>query len=338
MGNWLEKTCENIKMLPDYKTNFTKNSIEIINYNAELHDIPAIWSRTKGEGIKIGLLDTGLPDHNDVKDKIKDYANFTSDSSVRDIDGHATWVSGKMVGESKNPKVGIIGVAPKADLYVAKVMNDQGMGNDEWLAKGIKWCVDNGCQVINMSLGAPAKFESQFVLTRKEVLKASSKNVFMFAAAGNDGVKSISVPARWNEVFCIVSIDRDQKHSKFSNCGAEADFSGLGENIISTWLNNTYSALSGTSMASPDVAAIAALILSDHLYSDKSHDTPIINFMDMREHLIKLCTDFGAIGYDEVYGWGNPVFSKPDQTYDPKNMGGIVIKVAVKKPWWKFWA
>ena len=320
-------------MLPDYRVNFSNKSVKLVNYNDELHDIPQIWKKTMGEGVKIGLLDTGLPDHADVKTKIKAYKNFTTDASVYDMDGHSTHCGGRMVGESEDPNVGIIGIAPKSELYIGKVMNDQGMGNDEWLAAGIKWCVQQGCHIINMSLGAPSNTDKLFPLTKKEILNAYNKNVFMFAAAGNEGIKSIGFPAKMNEVFCIGSIDINLKHSKFSNTGMEIDFVGLGEQVVSTYLNQSYASISGSSMACPAISAIAALILSNHIQDNCP--TPLVNFWDMREHLIKLSTDLGGVkGWDEQYGWGNPVFGKPDMPFDPKNMGGIVQTIAAR-PWWK---
>ena len=315
---------ENFKMLPDYTVNFQANSVKIINYNSELHDIPAVWVRTLGEGVKIGILDTGLPNHPDLTGKIADYANFTNEALATDVDGHATHVAGKFAAESTNPNVGIIGIAPKAKLYMGKIMNDHGMGSDKWLAEGIRWCISKGCHIINMSLGAPASAEDRFPLSRRAVLEAYAKNIYMFAAVGNEGINSISLPAKWNEVFAIVSIDKSSNHSSFSNTGPEADFSGLGEEVVSTYLGGKYASLSGTSFASPDVAAIAALIVSDHLNNTDCKQTPLENFWDMRKHLISICTDLGTVGHDNTFGWGNPVFSPPTKGLEYNDVGGII--------------
>lgn len=323
------KMAKRYKMLPTYDVNFSKHNIEIINYNLQLHDVPFIWAQTKGEGIKIGLLDTGLPNHPDVNNKIKGFFNFTTDTSVYDGDGHSTHCAGKLVAESTNPNVGMVGIAPKADLYIGKVMTDSGMGNDEWLAQGIYWCIEQGCHIINMSLGAPAKAEKKFKKTRAAILEGKRRNIHFFAAAGNEGINSIAVPAKWNEVFCIGSIDKNAQHSPFSNYGPEMDFVGLGSDVISTYLGGNYASLSGTSMATPDIAAIAALILSRHLKDEGR----IIDFYELRNELRKISTDLAKPGFDPKTGHGNPVFGKNNNIFDPNDMSGIVA--TEKKPWWK---
>lgn len=327
-----EHMNRSIKLLPDYQTNLIKTSTSLINYNLELHDIPEIWKETQGEGIKIGVLDTGLPNHPDLEGKVKDYANFTSDKEVDDIDGHSTHVSGKISGESKNKDIGIIGIAPKAELFIAKVMDKDGTGNDEGLAQGIDWCIKKGCQVLNLSLGATNIMAKYFPKTKKKILEAYSHNIYMFAAAGNEGVNHINFPAFMNEIFCIVAINNKEEHAPFSNTGPEVDFSGLGVNVMSTYLNSSYASLSGTSMATPDVAAIAALILSKHLNGKICGETPVTDFWQMREHLIRICTDIGPTGYDPIFGWGNLRFNKPNVKYDEKDMGGIVGEI--KKSFW----
>ena len=324
-----------IKLLPDYEVKFQQQSIEHLNYNHLLHDIPEKWRITKGENIKIGILDTGLPTHKDLEGKVKAYKNFTSDPSELDSDGHSTFISGILAGESKDTNIGIIGIAPKSELYIAKVIGASGGGNDKSLANAIYWCLEQGVDIINMSLGAPASLENKFAWTRQAVLAAAERNIFMFAAAGNDGVGSVDVPAKWNEVFAIAAVDNNQVRATFSNFGPEIDFSGMGVDLVSTYLNNTYSCLSGTSFAGPDIAAIAALILSEHK-NDKEHQTPINNFMDLRMHLVQLCTDLGDGGWDANYGWGLVTFGKPSANLNYKDRYGLVDdQKIIKLPWYK---
>lgn len=326
---------EQIRLLPDYRIKMQTSTVEHINYNHALHDIPEKWRETKGEGVKIAILDTGVPNHRDLAGKIKAYENFTDDLSPLDTDGHGTHVAGIISAESKNPNVGIIGMAPKAELYIAKVINSNGGGDDRALANAIRWCIEQKVDIINMSLGASSDLESKFILTRQAIKDASQQNVFMFAAAGNESSNKINIPAKWNEVFAIGAIDKEQKHAAFSNCGPELDFSGMGVNVMSTYLNNTYCCLDGTSMAGPDIAAVSALIISDHK-NGRDHSTPVVTFMDLREHLIRMCTDLGPKGYDQVYGWGNPVFGQPSASLDTKESGGLVMVQNVPKlPWYK---
>jgi subtilisin family serine protease len=325
----------NFKMLPDYRINFQVNDLTKVNYNVTLHDVPAQWRITKGQGVKIAVLDTGVPSHKDLVGKVVAFKNFTDSPSVEDKEGHSTHCCGMIAADSSDPDNGITGIAPQVQLLVGKVISDTGEGNDEWLSSAIRWAVAQGADIISMSIGAPGYAEKSFKKTREAVLEAYSKNVFMFAAAGNEGISGVNVPGKWNEVFCVAAIDKDEKHAKFSNIGPEVDFSGVGVNVLSTYLNNQYASLSGTSMATPDIAAISALIISEHKSNPEKQS--IKDFMDLRAHLIRLCTDLGESGYDPVFGWGNPVFNRPTLNLNPEDLGGIITtqSVSVQKSFWQ---
>jgi subtilisin family serine protease len=308
-------------MLPEYQVGVQRQSIQKTNINLALHDVPKQWVKTKGEGVRIGILDTGLPNHRDLNGKVIIAKNFTNSPVVDDLDGHSTHVCGIIAADSKDDN-GLVGIAPKAELVIGKILNDQGAGADEWLAQGIMWCLEQKCDIINMSLGAPAKLERKFKRSKEAIEYAYSKNVYLFAASGNDGAESVNVPGRWNSVFCVGALDSNLKRAPFSNAGPEIDFSNIGTDVVSTYLDNSYAAISGTSQASPGIVGVAALILSEHKI-DKNHTTPINNFMDMRDHLIRLCTDLGTTGHDRIFGWGNPVFGTPS-TITPDDKGGLV--------------
>lgn len=308
-------------LLPEYRVSVQRQSIKKTNINLTLLNIPEKWRTTKGENIKIGVLDTGLPRHRDLEGKVVMWRNFTNSHTVEDLDGHSTHVCGIIAAESKD-KNGLIGIAPHADLVIGKILNDNGAGADEWLAAGIEWCIEQECDIINLSLGAPASMEKKFPLSRAAVKKAYAKNIFMFAASGNDGGNSVAVPARWNEIFCISAIDHNNKRANFSNIGPEVDFSNIGTDVVSTYVGNSYASISGTSQATPGIVGVAALILSEHKQPGH-HDTPIRDFKDLRAHLIQLCTDLGDKGYDKVFGWGNPVFGTKSGLA-PDDFGGLV--------------
>lgn len=314
-----------IKMLPEYEVGFQAQTIKKININLSLLDIPTQWRITKGQGIKIGVLDTGLPNHQDVIANVRNAKNFTNSSTMEDKDGHSTFVCGLLAANSKDKENGLIGICPESDIYIAKVLNDKGIGNDLWLANGIYWCIKQGCHILNMSLGAPSKLEEKFLKSKEAVKYAYSKNVYMFAASGNEGVGSVNVPAKWNEVFCISAIDEKNNRASFSNYGQEMDFANIGVNILSSYINNGYASISGTSAAVPGVVGLSSLILSEHFYSQLAKQTPLTNFWQMRSHLIKLCTDLGAKGYDPYFGWGIPTFLPPSQNIVENDTDGIII-------------
>jgi subtilisin family serine protease len=325
------------KIMPSYEINFIKNDIEKTNFNLMLSDIPEQWRITKGANIKIGILDSGVPNHKDLIENIVDAKNFTDSNSIDDREGHATLVCGIIAANSKDCS-GLVGIAPDSKLCIGKTLDDSGSGRDSTLANGIRWCVDIGCDIINMSVGAPASAEKRFSKTREAIKYANSKNVFTFAAAGNEGKRGVSIPAKWNEVFCIVAIDKDKNLAKFSNTGPEVDFCGVGSDVVSTYLQNTYASASGTSFASPAVSAISALIISEHK-DGKHKDTPINNFWDLRAHLIKLATTIGEPPWNEHFGFGNIVFDEPDNPVDPYNKTYGIVNEVTKK-WWEklaFW-
>lgn len=308
--------------LPEYEINILTKSVGQLNFNNSLADIPTQWSKTKGEGVKIGVLDTGLPNHVDLSNKIIQYKNFTSSKVSIDIEGHATSVCGIISAERSNG-IGVTGIAPLASLYVGKVLTDEGIGNDKWLSEGILWCIEQGCHIINMSVGAPASAAKKFKRTRKAIKLANEKGIILFAAAGNDGSHKIDIPARWNQVFCIVAIDREKERAYFSNSGPEVDFAALGIDVVSTYLDQQYASVSGTSFACPVAVGIAALILGEDI---KKTNREIKNWWDMRAKLISLSSPIKISPWNPEYGFGNIVFGSNINTVDPYNTVYGIVK------------
>lgn len=322
-----------VSRIPDYKINILKkNSVGQLNFNLALTDVPERWRTTRGEGIVIGILDTGMPMHRDLSGKVISAKDFTDDNNHIDREGHSTAVCGIIASEMVG-STGVTGIAPEARLVTGKVLNSNGVGKDEWLANGIRWCVSEGCHIINISAGAPASAEPKFSKTKAAVEYAASKGVYIFAAAGNDGSKKIDLPAKWNDVFCIVAIDKKYNVADFSNSGPEVDFSSLGVDVITTYLDDQYSCVSGTSFASPTAAAIGALVLAPDKISD---------WWEFRARLIKLATCLGDKPWNESYGFGNITFGEPTNFVDPytKEYGLSKNPIYRKKPFWKrllFW-
>lgn len=281
---------------------------ERVDYNHNLHGIPEAWKASKGEGIKIGILDTGVPEHADLQGQIFEGANFTGDAIEDKVQGHATHVAGIIA--AKEDGRGIVGVAPQSKLMCVKVLDDSGAGLDEWLAGGIRKCVDSGCDIINMSLGAPAQFEAHFPLTKHESLAAFKQGVVLFAASGNESATRVGVPARWPWFIAVAAINKQEAWAEFSNIGRGIDFAGAGVDVLSCVPSGGYESWSGTSMATPDLVGLAALIMAKH--RDDPGDTPINSPKDVYEHLKRISrpakgVQGGQGGYSTSVGWGVPV-------------------------------
>jgi len=296
-------------LLPHFDINFMMMSIsERKNYGIELHNVPESWKITRGEGIRVAIIDTGLPVHRDLDNMIVASANFTNDPIEDLVVGHSTHVCGIIAAEENDE--GVVGIAPKSELIIAKALGDDGSGDDQSLAHAIDWCVSQGAHVINMSLGAPAGAEGQFVKTRRAVIAAYKKGVVIVCASGNENANNVGVPAKWDECIAIGAVDNKKQRANFSNKGKELDFAASGVNITSSFTDNTYASLSGTSMACPQIAGICALILSEHRGNQPGRRTPINGPADVVDHLKKICIDLGETGFDSDYGFGLPVYGK----------------------------
>lgn len=161
---------------------------------------------------------------------------------------------------AQNNDIGVVGVAPKSKVIPIKVLDKQGSGSLTTVAKGIRWAVDVAkADIITMSLGSPGRIQE----VRKAIQYAAKRGVPTFVAAGNAGdTEEVFYPAAYPETIAIGSISQNFNRSKFSNTGKNLDFMAPGHKILSTVPDNWYAILSGTSMACPFVAGIAALLLS----------------------------------------------------------------------------
>lgn len=223
-------------------------------------DLPKAWSKSKGEGVKIAVLDTGVDtDHPDLVGNLLPGANFVDPKKTEEDDNqHGTHVAGIISAE--NNEIGMVGVAPEAKIIPVKVLDKHGNGSFTGVAKGIKWAVDEaGANLICMSLGSPSPVQE----VRKAIQYAQTKGVVCFVAAGNAGrTKKLFYPAEYPETIAIGSIDETMSRSHFSNTGENLDFMAPGGKILSTVPDNWYAVLSGTSMAAPFATGVAALLLS----------------------------------------------------------------------------
>ncbi len=236
----------------------------------ERADIKAVsaWIETKGDpDTVIAIIDTGIDfEHPDIKDKIvspgRDIVN--GDDDPTDDNGHGTHVAG-IAAASTNNDEGIAGVAWSCRVLPVKSMDEEGSGFYSWIIEGIEWAVDNGADVINMSLGGDVPAEA----LEDAVRYAFQNGVVVVAAAGNDS-DSVLFPAAYDD-YClaVAATDYDDLRPDWSNFGPEVDVAAPGERIISlvpAWFfgpeSFPYAYGTGTSASTPHVAGLAALIKS----------------------------------------------------------------------------
>ena len=281
--------------------------LESVSYNHHLMNIPAAWKFSKGGGIKVGVLDTGCPDHDDLSID----SRWSAFDSTEDKNGHATHVAG-IIGARENER-GIIGIAPRCALYSYKVLNDGGEGSIYGIAEGITQAVSDGCDIINVSIGLSNRLPAKLLQTACEL--AAAEGIIIVAAAGND-FGMIDQPACYDSVIAVGAVNQNLGIAYFSNYGKEMDFAAGGVDIFSTWLENSYARLSGTSMAAPVITGLCALILGEHRSRENhtsSPKTPINNVLDMVEHIKRFAYDLGPEGFDEQFGYGIPIFQAPEK-------------------------
>ncbi|NBD22837.1 S8 family peptidase [Paenibacillus glycinis] len=284
-----------VSMAADPDAALTPNDALYAQYQWNLPVIEAEkgWNVSKGsDQVRIGVLDTGVQaDHPDLIGKIDKGTNLVDETSPPDDDvGHGTHVSG-IIAASVNNGEGVAGLTWYNKIVPIKVLDSSGAGSTYSVAQGIIWAADHGIKVINMSLGNYA--EAQFL--HDAIKYAHDKDVVLVAASGNDNTNRPGYPAAYPEVLAVASTNADGTRSPFSNYGDYIDVAAPGMTIASTYPGSQYAALSGTSMASPHVAALAGLIRSIN---------PGLTNDEVMDIIRKSAKDLGDKGKDKYFGYG----------------------------------
>lgn len=251
------------------------------------------WNVTRGnEDIEIAIVDTGVDlDHPELRNRlVKGYNVIDEKFEPDDDNGHGTHVAGIIASETNNNE-GVAGMTWFSKIMPIKAMGAKGYGTTFDIAKGIVWAVDHGADVINLSLG---NYQPSRVL-EEAVRYAYKKNVVMVSAAGNDGSNQPTYPSAYPEVISVAAVDYNGNRASFSNYGDYIDIAAPGVYIPSTYFHEQYAALSGTSMAAPHVAGLAALIKSANPDLTSSQVIRIIK---------KSAIDLGEQGKDTHFGNG----------------------------------
>lgn len=270
---------------------------------------------TGGEGISIAILDTGIDrTHPDLRERIDGCFDLTEpdkglvEDSCDDMNGHGTHMAGIIAADGGKFGDGLYGFAPQASISAYRVCGRDGFCLSDDIAVGMQAAVDAGAHIIVLGMGGETK--SSFI--EDALVYAAEHDVLVITAAGNDGpyAESVDWPARNPLTIAVGALDNRLVSAGFSSLGinrktkayqsneGDIEFAAPGVNIESTFRDGGYAILSGTSMAAPHVAGLAALLWQ------KDAERPA---QSMRTLLHQMSRDIAPIGDDNSSGWGMPI-------------------------------
>lgn len=287
-----------------FSTLWTPDDSFFAKYQYDLHasttNMQAAWAKTRGStDVKVCVIDTGqYRAHSDLRTVAwADWKDFVQGKpSAYDDHGHGTHVTGT-IGAVLNNARGIAGIA-MVSIAGAKVINSDGYGSVSALSNAIIWCTKIGAHIINISLGGG--YSSTLA---NAVRYASNNGVLVVAAAGNRGAcdgTCVVYPARLPQALAVACTDQYNRRCSFSSEGPEVDVAAPGLSILSTAIptcgsTSCYVRKSGTSMSTPHVVGLAALVKSEHFHYDAT---------EIRNAILGSAKDLGASGHDRIFGAG----------------------------------
>jgi subtilisin len=249
-----------------------------------------------GAGVKVAVIDSGIDfNHPELAAQYAGGKNFINTRKTpMDDNGHGTHVAGTIAAAMNNTN--IIGVAPNVSLYGLKVLDASGNGSFSSIIAALDWCVKEGIQVTNNSYGSSV---DPGTTVQSAFDAAYDHGVLHIASAGNSGTsdgqgETVGYPANYSSVVAVAATDNQNLRGYFSSTGQNVEISAPGVSIYSTYPGSKYATMSGTSMASPHVAGVAALVISSGVTS------PVA----VRERLTSTAADLGVAGRDPWYGFG----------------------------------
>ncbi|WP_461069076.1 S8 family serine peptidase [Streptomyces pseudoechinosporeus] len=243
---------------------------------------PEVWAGgNTGDGVDVAVLDTGYdPGHPDLKDTVEDSASFVPGQDVTDRQGHGTHVASTIAGSGAASDGKEKGVAPGVDLHVGKVLANEGYGYDSWILAGMEWAArDVHARVISMSLGSSENADGDTVLARAVNELSAETGALFTIAAGNDGpgAQTVRSPGTADAALTVGAVDASDALADFSSRGPrygddalKPEITAPGVGILAARSQYTatgsgyYMTASGTSMATPHVAGVAALVAAAH--------------------------------------------------------------------------
>jgi subtilisin family serine protease len=259
--------------------------------------MPAAWPMTTGSAsVVVAVLDTGYEGSHEDLAAIRTTSPYnarTGSKNVTDGYGHGTHVAGTIAAATNN-SIGIAGIAPGVTIMPVKVLDASGQGYWSDFLEGVDWARTHGADVINLSLGSGLS-SAQIAAFQPTFTAAWDAGVLVIAAAGNNNNSAGFYPASFGKVMSVSATTNADVKAAFSNYGPKVDIAAPGALITSAFRDNTYRTMSGTSMATPHVAGLAALIRSLH----PAYTPAQVEFVIKQTAL-----DLGAPGRDDYFGYG----------------------------------
>ncbi len=296
------KQESNIQIFEDTRINISKtkegkrNNKQQIPWGIKRVEADSAWKKTTGKGVKVAVVDSGIAKHEDLIKNIRGEFNaIETDKPATDDFGHGTHVAGIIA--ASNNKIGVVGIVPDVDLYAVKVLDAYGSGYLSDLVEGIDWCINNGIQIINLSV----EVQDDLPLLREAIKRALNSGVIVVAASGNNNGGSTVYPAAYEGVISVSAIDENDNIASFSAIG-KVDFTAPGVDILSTYIGDSYTSFSGTSMASPHVTGVLALLLADKRNDLDCNGT--VSTGEVKNVMLNYVEDIGTAGYDNLFGNG----------------------------------
>jgi len=309
---------------------------------------PAAWYHTQGNGVVIAIIDSGVDlDHPDLSgtlwtnagevagNGIDDDGNgciddvhgcdfVDGDGSPDDANGHGTHVAG-IAAAATNNAVGVAGMGWGATIMPVRVLDAEGDGSTLDVMNAIYYAVDNGARAINLSLGG---YSGGCGYMASAISYAQAQGALVVAAAGNDGDEEWfdpAVPGNWfypaacDDVLGVGATRQDDQRAAFSNYGWWVDVAAPGVGVDSTYLYGWYASLSGTSMATPFVSGLAALVWAKY---------PAIEGEDVASAIMDGADDLGAAGWDPYYGAGRLNAARALYSVDLSSAGAAAAEMS----------
>lgn len=287
-------------VIPDYKISVnTDVSIPLINASEVWNYHDETGKSLTGEGVSIAVIDSGVDyNHPDFQGRyVKGYDFVNNDKDPMDDCGHGTHCAGIALGSGKASGYQYVGVAPEAELYAYKVLDESGNGYGSYLIAAMEQAVDDGVDIISLSLGDNTDSANPDDPLSETADNAVNEGVIVVVAAGNNGTSGpINSPGCARKTICVGASDDYDTIASFSSRGPvvwgeeiiiKPDIVAPGVSIRSNAMGYGYTTMSGTSMATPHIAGVAALILQAH---------PDFTPEDVKKSLNETAVD---IGYDE---------------------------------------
>ncbi|MBE3589049.1 MAG: S8 family peptidase [Thermoanaerobacteraceae bacterium] len=238
---------------------FEQERHQIIPWGIHRIGADALWGLSRGEGIKVAVLDTGADLHHpDLQDNIAGGINLLDPHlPPQDDNGHGSHVSGTIA--AVNNGFGVVGAAPRARLYVVKVLDYRGEGYFADIIRALQWCLNQGIQIVNISFGSDQPSQA----LHQSIRQVTAAGMIVVAAAGNDGTyQSVDYPAVYPEVVAVGATDEHNRLAPYSSRGPQLKMVAPGNHILSTGTGGFFQRMSGTSMATPHVSGALALLMA----------------------------------------------------------------------------